>query len=412
MKISIIIPTRERAMYLGASIRTALDIGDPDIEVIVADNASTDETRDVVEAETDPRLIYLPSDHRVSMRENFNRALCASTGDYVLFIGDDDAVLSGQFRFLRRILETRTPDGVSWFRATYGWPIKDFGAKTGGIRFYRENTYGAPVTYDPHEYLGALLNCRLRQLDPTPSIYHGCVSRAYLDRIAPAPGLFFDSTIPDVNFQYRSIFRGGKFLHTAHPFTINGYGPVSTGGAHAAVKPGSPSAKIGNSFEAENMADPYQDIIDHALSVQLVFFSTLETLRQRAGFDDNTPAYTDWYQYALDAKRLKPENAERIDTILTEYAARTGTAAELDTARAGAPKTRRSLSQRLTRARGQLNSFRLSAAQDGVNTVHSATRVYDAVLGEDYGAVLDNTLSPVSAWRAARRRSKGFTRQL
>jgi len=412
MKISIIIPTRERAVYLGASIRTALEIDDPDIEVIVADNASTDETRDVVEAETDPRLIYLPSDHRVSMRENFNRALCASSGDYVLFIGDDDAVLSGQFRFLRHILETRKPDGVTWFRATYGWPIKDFGSKTGGVRFYRENTYGAPVSYDPHDDLGALLNCRLSHLDPTPAIYHGCASRAFLERIAPAPGLYFDSMIPDVNFQYRSIFTGGNFLHTAHPFTINGYGPVSTGGAHAAVKPGSPSAKIGSAFEAENKADPYEDIIDHALSVQLVFFSTLETLRQRAGFDDPAPAYTDWYQYALDAKRLKPEHTERIDAILTDYAARTGTAAQLDAARARAQKTRRTLSQRLRRARGQIISFRLSAAQDGVNTVHSATRVYDAVLGADYGAVLDKTLSPASAWRAARRRSKGFTRQL
>ncbi len=399
-------------MYLSASIRTALDIDDPDIEVIVADNASTDNTRDVVQAESDPRLIYLPSDHRVSMRENFNRALCASTGDYVLFIGDDDAVLSGQFRFLRRILETSKPDGVSWFRATYGWPIKDFGKKTGGIRFYREDAYGVPVPYNPHNDLGALLNCRLSELDPTPAIYHGCVSRAYLDRIAPEPGLFFDSTIPDVNFQYRSIFTGGDFLHLAHPITINGYGPVSTGGAHATVKPGSPSAKIGSAFEAENKADPYEDIIDHALSVQLVFFSTLETLRQRAEFDDSAPEYTDWYQYALDAKRLKPENAERIDAILTEYAARTGTAAQLDTARTRTPKARRSLSQRLTRARGQINSFRLSAAQDGVNTVHSATRVYDAVLGADYGAVLDKTLSPASAWRAAKRRSKGFTRQL
>ena len=93
MKISIIIPTRERAMYLGASIRTALNIEDDNIEVIVADNASTDNTREVVEAETDPRLVYLPSERRMSMRENFNRSLNASSGDYVIFIGDDDSIV-------------------------------------------------------------------------------------------------------------------------------------------------------------------------------------------------------------------------------------------------------------------------------------------------------------------------------
>lgn len=411
-KISIIIPTRERAFYLGASIRTVLDIDDPNIELIIADNASTDDTRAVVNGFSDPRLIYLPSGQRVSMRENFNRALCASSGDYVLFIGDDDAVLTGQFRYLRRILETENPDGISWFKATYGWPIDGFGKKTGGVRFYREDTFGAPVAYDPHTYLDALIGCRLGQLNPTPAIYHGCVSRAFLDRIAPAPGVYFDSTIPDVNFQFRCIYLGGRFLYTHHPFTINGYCPASTGGAHSAPKPDSPGAKIGTSFEAENKADPYEDIIDHALTIQLVYLSTLETLRERAGFSDPVPSYTDWYQFALNATRLRPDHAARIDAILNAHAAKTGTQTQLAAARGLIPRAKRTLSERLTRMRSQISSFRLSAEQDGVNTVLSATRVYDAVLGVDYGAVLDRSLPPTSAWSAAKRRSRGFTRQL
>ena len=412
MKISIIIPTRERAMYLGASIRTALDIDDADIEVIVADNASTDGTRAVVEGIDDPRLIWLPSTRRMSMRENFNRALCASSGDYLLFIGDDDAVLSVQFRFLRRILETRRPDGVSWFKATYGWPIEGYGKKTGGIRFYREDAYGAPVGYDPHDDLEALMLCRLGALNPTPAIYHGCVSRAFLDHIAPTPGVYFDSMIPDVNFQFRSIYQGGNFLHTRHPFSINGYGPASTGGAHAAPKKGSPGEKIGQSFEAENRTDPFADIIDHALSVQLVYFATLETLRERAGLPEPAPSYGDWYQFALTAIRIKPEDAGRINAILSAHAERTGTLEDLTRARGMSARAKRTLSERLTRVLSQLSSFRLSAEMEGVNTVLSATQVYDAVLGADYGAVLDGSLSTAAAWRAARRRSRGFTRQL
>jgi len=412
MKISVIIPTRERASYLGASIRTALDIDDPDLEVIVADNASTDNTAEVIANQDDPRLISLPCDNRVSMRENFNRALAASTGDYVVFIGDDDAILTGQFRFLRRILETHKPDGVTWFKATYGWPIKGYGAKTGGIRFYREDAFGAPVAYDPQRDLDALMHCRLGQLNPTPNIYHGCVSRRYLDRIAPGPGLFFDSTIPDVNFQYRCTYLGGKFLHTRHPFSINGYGPVSTGGAHAVNAPDSPGDKIGKAFVAENKADPYEDIIDHALTVHLVFFSTLETLRQRGGFTDPQPDYTDWYQYALNAARMKPDQAARVAEILDAHAGTTDTKAQLAEARALPSKSKRTLSERLTRARSQLNSFRLSAEIDGANTVLSATQVYDTVLGQEYGAILDDSMTAASAWRAAKRRSKAFTRQL
>lgn len=412
MKISVIIPTRERAFYLGASISTVLEIDDPDLELIVADNASTDSTAGVVAGFDDPRLTYLPSAQRVSMRENFNRALCASTGDYVLFIGDDDAVVSGQFRFLRHLLQDRRPDGVSWFKSTYGWPIDGYGRKTGGIRFYRGECYGAPVEYDPHDDIAALMACDLNRLYPTPNIYHGCISRAYLDRIAPAPGVYFDSMIPDVNLQFRAIHRGGRFLHAHHPFTINGYGPASTGGAHAAPKPGSPSAKVGAAFAAENKADPFDDIIDHALTVQLVYFATLETLRARSLPDGPTPDYVAWYQFSLNAARMKPQDAARIDTILNAHAETTGTTAELAHARDLPPMAKRKLAERLHRARTQLASFRLSAGEDGTNTVLTATHVTDAVLGGEYGAVLAGETPPRRAWRAARRRSRGFTREL
>lgn len=412
MKISIIIPSRERASYLGASIQTVLDIDDPNIELIVADNASVDGTDQVVAGFDDPRLIYLPSHARVSMRENFNRSVLASTGDYVIVFGDDDAILPGQFPYLRRLLEEHRPDGVSWFKATYGWPIEGFGDKTGGIRFYRDDCFGAPHPYDPKDYLDNLLRCELAQLNPTPNTYHGCVSRAYFETHKPSDGVLFDSTIPDVNFQYRSIYNGGRFLHLRHPFTINGYSPASTGGAHSNPKEGSEGDKIGKSFAAENKADPYDDIIDHALTIQLVFFSTLETMRTRGGFDTPAPDYALWYNYALNAARSKPAEAERINKILVDYAEQTGTQAQLLTARAMPVRSKRTLAERWARVQSQFQSFRLSAELDGVNTVHSAARVMDAVLGDDYGAILDGGETKNGAWSKAKRRSKSFKRQL
>lgn len=412
MKISIIIPSRERARYLGASIQTVLDIQDPGIELIVADNASADGTDQVVAGFDDPRLIYLPSPARVSMRENFNRSVLASTGDYVIVFGDDDAILPGQFPYLRRILQEQRPDGISWFKATYGWPIPGFGDKTGGVRFYREDCFGAPQPYDPKDYLTQLMRCDLAQLNPTPNTYHGCVSRAYFEAHKPTDGVLFDSTIPDVNFQYRSIHVGGRFIHLRHPFTINGYSPASTGGAHSSPKEGSEGDKIGKSFVAENKADPYDDIIDHALTIQLVFFSTLETMRTRGGFTSPAPDYARWYNYALNAARAKPDEAERIDKILTDYAEQTGTAEALQAAHAMPVRSKRSLAERWARVQSQMHSFRLSAAIEGENTVHSAARVMDAVLGEDYGAILEGAETKNGAWSKAKRRSKSFQRQL
>jgi glycosyltransferase involved in cell wall biosynthesis len=412
MKISVIIPTRERAVYLKSSIRTALAVADRDLEVIVSNNASTDDTRAVVEEFSDSRLIYLETGNRVSMRENFNRALCKSSGDYVLFIGDDDAVLPGQFSFLRRILQDHRPDGVSWFKATYGWPVPGYGGKTGGVRFYRQSSFGAPVGYDPQDNSAALLSARLSQLNPSPNIYHGCASRAYLDKIAPQDGIYFDSAIPDVNFEYRTTLRGGRFLHADHAFTINGYGPVSTGGAHSQNDPGSENAKAGAAFVAENRADPLEDVMDHALCIQLALFATLETLRSRAGLAGPAPDYESWYHYALAAGRRDPDRLARVNAILQEYSMRNGTMAQLAAARRRAPHAKRTLGERVARAKSQFNSFRLSAAQDGQNTVKSAARVYDAVLGQDFGAVMDGAMTRSAAWRAARQRAAAFTRQL
>lgn len=414
MKISIIIPTRERAQYLRFSIQTALDIDDKDIEVVVCNNASRDDTESVVQSFDDPRIHYVNTGARVSMRENFNHALNQSSGEYVIFFGDDDGIVPGQFKYLRQLLETYRPDGMSWNRASYGWPDEGYAKKTGGVRFYRHSAYGKPYMYDPKKRnLGALMGCRLNNLFPvTPNIYHGCVSRAYLDKVAPAKGLYFDSVIPDVNFEYRATMLGGNFLHADHPFSINGYSPASTGGAHSKNAPDAPGAKAAQEFTLENKSDPLEDVMDHALTIPLVYFSTLETVIQRMDYTDCTPDYNAWYLYALSTRKNNAELAPRIMEILVAHAVQTGTEEQLETAKDTPAKAKRTINERLARIKGQIASFRVSAAKDGENTILSAAHVYDDILGDHYGEVLKNADLKRTAWKGARKRSKAYTRQL
>jgi hypothetical protein len=413
MKISIIIPTRERAVYLGASISTALAIEDPDLEVVVSDNASTDGTRAVVESFSDPRLIYVETGRRVSMRENFCRGLDASSGDYILFFGDDDAVLPGQFAVLRHIVERERPDGVSWHRMTYGWPVAGYGRKPGGLRFFRDRCYGAVSSYDPDQNRSHLLACRLSSMQPSPNIYHGCASREYLDRLAPQMGVWFDSIIPDVNFEYRSTLTGGDFRHIDHFITINGYSPASTGGAHAEVKqPGSAEEKAGKAFQTENATDPFIDVIDHALCAPLAFFGTLETVRARSGLTDVQPDYAAWYAFAHRFGRRTPSRAADIDRILAEYAERTGTQSEWEAARAAPVLPEGKLRDRWIKLRAQATSFRRSTRIGEENTVATAAQVADTILGHDMLAVMDGRMTQRSAWANARHRASGFQREL
>ncbi len=414
MKISIIIPTRERVQYLRYSIQTALDIDDENLEVVVCNNASCDDTEAVVLSFTDPRIHYVNTGARVSMRENFNRAMNESSGDYVIFFGDDDGIVPGQFKYLRQLLETHRPDGLSWNRASYGWPGDGYAKKTGGVRFYQHGTFGTPYTYNPKDRnLDALMGCQLSHLFPvTPNIYHGCVSRAYLDKVAPSKGLYFDSVIPDVNFEYRANILGGNFLHADHPFSINGYSPASTGSAHNKNAPDAPGAKAGQVFAKENKTDPLEDVMDHALTVPLVYFSTLETVIQRMGYTDRVPDYTAWYLYALSARKNNAELAPRIMEILTEHATRTDTLDQLEAAISSPAKSKRTLGERLARIKTQIASFRVSVDKDGENTILTAAQVYDEILGDQYGAVLKDANLRRSVWKGVKKRSKAYTRQL
>lgn len=413
MKISIIIPTRERATYLHYSLQTALEIKDDDLEIVVCDNASCDDTETVVKSFTDPRIKYVNTGARISMRENFNRALCESSGEYVIFFGDDDGIVPSQFKYLRQLLETHHPDGISWNRATYGWPVEEYGKKTGGIRLYQHSTYGIPFTYDPNiRNLDALMGCKLGQIFPvTPNIYHGCVSRAYLDNIAPLRSLYFDSVIPDVNFEYRAILTGGNFLHVDHPFSINGHSPASNGGSQKGYANDDPRAKPAQQFEQENQTDPYLDILENARFVPLAFMATMETLRERMGYTENTPDIRQWYRYVVSQARHKSEVMDNVNDILLDYAKRTKTVTQLQAAQSDQSIPKRTLNERFTRIKSQIASFRVSALKDDKNTILSAAHVFNDILGNDYKTVLAGTTTRTFAWKAARKRSKAFTRQ-
>ena len=91
--------TYNRSRYLRKSLKSVLQQvgGDPLVEVLVSDNASTDDTRELVqEMQAQYRnLGYHCNEENVGAEGNIHEAILRSRGEYVIVAGDDDYLLDG-----------------------------------------------------------------------------------------------------------------------------------------------------------------------------------------------------------------------------------------------------------------------------------------------------------------------------
>jgi len=88
-KVSIILPTYQRASVLPEAIEALLSQSLADLTLSVMDDGSTDETGDVVQQFRDPRLRYLPCEH-LGIPAIINAGFESSPGEYVIVCHDHD----------------------------------------------------------------------------------------------------------------------------------------------------------------------------------------------------------------------------------------------------------------------------------------------------------------------------------
>jgi len=91
--VTIGIPTYNRANgYLRATLESALAQTYPNLEIVVADNCSPDNTRADVEGYGDRRIRYFRHDPGMKPNDNFNFCLQQAKGAYFLLLHDDDTI--------------------------------------------------------------------------------------------------------------------------------------------------------------------------------------------------------------------------------------------------------------------------------------------------------------------------------
>lgn len=88
--VSVIVPTRNRALFLQRALKSVLGQTYPNLEIVVVDDASTDETRDVVAGLNNQAIRYIRHDSSKGGSGARNTGIRAATGKYVAFLDDDD----------------------------------------------------------------------------------------------------------------------------------------------------------------------------------------------------------------------------------------------------------------------------------------------------------------------------------
>ncbi|MDE0112279.1 MAG: glycosyltransferase [Albidovulum sp.] len=284
MKLSVIIPTRSRGRYLLSSIGSALvaaDNSDCPVEIVISDNASEDNTHEIVNSFSDKRIIYRKSLQRLSMRQNFEFALSNSSGSHVLFIGDDDAVAPHGLWLLKKILEETDADAVKWRVVNYIWPDPETG-KPGNLNLRIQKVAASRSAIDPQKLLKRICSGRFRSYQEGVMIYHGCVSRRLIDRVRKHHGgPYFWCVCPDVYAAMQNIMMAKTPVQKIDlPITIGGESPASTGASAVRERYGlvKESSTTVRQFVCEYEDDPYQGKLgpDHP-SMTLHMLDCLQT---------------------------------------------------------------------------------------------------------------------------------------
>ncbi|MDB4441908.1 glycosyltransferase [bacterium] len=91
--VTVAIPTYNRAdSYLKQTIESVLDQTYKNIEVIIADNCSSDQTDALVESLGAQNIRYFKHQTNIGPNNNFNFCLKQANGDYFLLLQDDDLI--------------------------------------------------------------------------------------------------------------------------------------------------------------------------------------------------------------------------------------------------------------------------------------------------------------------------------
>ena len=219
------------------------------------------------------------------MAGNFEFALNHATGDYLMFLGDDDGLAPGALQRVANLIEETGQQAIISSQASYYWPNALDESVRNRLVFSGRGGY---EILESHEMIRRVLNFEVTY-PKLPGLYVGFVSRSVVES-ARDGGIYFHSVTPDAysGFVNAAVLTTYAYVHT--PFSLAGVSGRSNGAAHL----GSKRSTEADLFDTENHLQSHPAVVT-SLSYEII---TAEAFLTGC---DHVPALT---KFRLDMKRL------------------------------------------------------------------------------------------------------------
>lgn len=255
------------------TLRTILDQSFDDFEVVVADNASDEQTQRTVESLNSNKLRWSRTSERLTMSDNWERGLELARGQFLLVLGDDDGLMPEALRLAHAFLTQTGSEIVTWFPHQYWWP--EF------IYPPNRNMLCVNLPRDHHRIDARVALTAFLQHQETyfvlPGLYNSFMSRRAIDAVRSRVGRYFADPIPDVYSGIVNAFSHPEFIRSGRALSISGFSKKSIGSSKWCYSQGKNVREDYIAAERKRVADLCHPALIESWNIEIIIGSV--TLR-------------------------------------------------------------------------------------------------------------------------------------
>jgi len=227
-RVSIVIPTRNRAHLLRVALQSALRQTWQDLEILVSDNyCGNEETRNVYDSFQDPRLRYVRTDGLLAMPDSWEFALSHAKGEYVTILSDDSYILPYAIERGMATVEEYRLDLAAWNTCTYYSPDW-FEPHLRNHLFVTEPPYNT-VVLSSQDVTRELFDLQLGMATCMPRFLNSMCHQRLVAKVRQRQGRMFLPPCPDYSAAAGLLLNTDRYVFVRWPLEINGNTPRSIG---------------------------------------------------------------------------------------------------------------------------------------------------------------------------------------